>query len=368
MGYGNNQGYPPQQQYNNNQFNNNQNVDWNPPPNQNQNQYGNNMQGNNQQYPPQQQYNNNNQQQYNNNPQQYSAYDMRPIVAQNNNNNNLQQHPAPNQIQQQYVQNNQNNNNWQPAPKQFNQHQQQYMNNDNAPNQQQMNKEWHNKPKTKVIQKDNRTITETTESGGGRGGSINIDHNAPSAPNSHFGPGNITSSGPFQPETEQQKFDYFRLKLYESSCCCLCSDGNEHSCSNLWIWSIFWLIIFIVNGLFNLIGSLQILFGDNRVYLSFNMLNIFLIILSITVNVFAWCGLFKLKPLTFLVQIIFFILFLLLVFGGLFVYELTIQYIVMNVLFIICDVWACFVFWRVYRWAKYFKAGGKYDPKMQVPP
>lgn len=327
----------------------------------NQNQYGN--QGGN--YPPQQQYNNQQQPQYNQqqqyNPQQNNNYPQQQYNQQPQYNNNPQQNYPQQQYnqqpQQQYNQqpqyNQQQGGNWNPPPNQ--------QNNQNPNNNRNNNEQtWTNKPKVKVTQKGNMTITETTESGGGKGRSA-VEYGGPP----QLGPGRVTSSGPYQPQTDEEQKDYFRLKLWESSCCCGCGN-TDHPCLNLWIWSIWWLIIFIFNGLINLIASLAYTsYGNAGTYA---IISILIIIVSICINCFAMYALFKLIPVAFLLQLIAFVVFFILVTVGLFIYPFSVGYLIMSLLFIVCDVWAFIVFWRVYAWARHFKSGGNYDPNMQKPP
>ena len=89
---------------------------------------------------------------------------------------------------------------------------------------------------------------------------------------------------------------------------------------------------------------------------------------SIAINIWAMIALFKLWVIAFLVQIIMFIVFLLLVGIGLAVYPWSFGYFVMCILFIVSDIWALMVFWRVWRWGRHFKNGGNYDPEMTSPP
>ena len=216
---------------------------------------------------------------------------------------------------------------------------------------------WTNQPKTKVTQKGNMTITETTQSGGGKGRTTEY-HGPP-----QLGPGKVQSSGPYKPTTEEEKRDYFRLKLWEMNCCCGCGN-TDHPCLNLWLWAIWWLIIFMVNGVINFIGNVAQMSSGG----AYSAIAIIIIIVSICINVWAFIALFKLQPIAFLVQLVMFALLLLMVVIGLFVYSWNWGFFIMNVIFIVCDVWAAIVFWRVWGWAKHFKNGGKYDPDMTSPP
>merc|ERR1712154_160253 len=96
---------------------------------------------------------------------------------------------------------------------------------------------------------------------------------------------------------------------------------------------------------------------------AFSVIALLIIVASIVVNCWAVFALFKLQPVAFLIQIIFFVILLLLVIIGLFIYPLNFGFVVMNLLFVICDVWAIYVFYFVYGWGRHFKAGGNYDPK-----
>ena len=217
-------------------------------------------------------------------------------------------------------------------------------------NHNQGNQTWHNKPQTTVSQNGNVTVTETTESGGGRS---NVQFVGPEI----FGPPkSISSSDAYHPETEQEQIDYFRL-----------INVGDHPCLNLWFWAIGWLIIFIFNGFINLIASFAQL-SVSRSSQTYTAISILIIIGSLCVNFWAMYALFKLQPVAFLVQIIFFIIFLLLIIIGLFVYSLSFGFVFMNLLFVVSDIWALYVFWNVYGWAKHFKAGGNYDPNRHSPP
>eukprot|EP01083_Nonionella_stella_P071762 192959_1 len=328
----------------NNNFNQNQNQgDWNnPPQNQGQGDWNNPpnqmQQGGNwgpppnqqQQYPQQQQGGGN----WNQNPQQQGGNWNAP--PNNSNQNQPQQ---------------QQGGNWQPQQQQ----------DDRQPLHQgpRSDETWQDDPTIKVTQQGNTTITETSQQGGGRSKEFGMyDFAGPS----QLGPGNVQSSGPYQPESEQEQIDYFRLKLWESACHCC---GGVHPCLNLWIWAIWWLILFMLNGLINLLGYLMRMGKKGTGY---SVVALFVVLGSLAVNVLAMIGLFKLKPKFFLLQLVMFVVLLLLVLIGLFVYEFSGGGVITFILFLITDIWAIWVFLQVYRWGKYFKNGGRYDPDMHKPP
>mmetsp|Transcript_43289 Transcript_43289/g.71526 ORF Transcript_43289/g.71526 Transcript_43289/m.71526 type:complete len:340 (-) Transcript_43289:97-1116(-) len=329
-----------QQQYINNQGGG---GNWNQPPQQ-------------QQYP---QYGN--QQQYGNANPQYQQQQQPPPQQYNNNQGNEQWNPPQNQPQ--YVG---QQGGWNAPP-----NQEQPLKGGYGPGphghpngRPDHEQTWSSGPKVTVHKDGNKTVTETEESGGGREYSSGFQPVEFTGPK-QLGPGHVTESGPYQPQTDEEQIDYFRLKLWESGCLCgCCGNVSQNPCLNLWIWSIFWLIVFMVNTFINIIVSLAQL-GNSSAW---SVIAILIMLVSLGVNAWAMYALFKLKPRAFLVQCIFFILLLLLVIISLFVYGFNFGYFLIVAIFGTCAVWALLVFYRVYGWAKHFKNGGAYDPDTMSPP